>query len=52
MRINLHAGKKNKTAMDNFAAYGKYDLGPFVSEELQDAEASVWWENDVLEYEM
>lgn len=52
MRMNIHAGKKNKTAIDNFAAYGKYNLSPFVSEELQDAEASVWWEADALEFEM
>lgn len=37
---------KNKKALDNRALWNKNNLIPYVAEELNNAENSVWWEND------
>lgn len=41
-----HLGKKDKNAINYRAKFDKSSLSPWVSEELDSAENSIWWENN------
>lgn len=47
-----HMSIKNKKAMDARATFDKYSMLPYLRQELDDAENSVWWEMDNLEWEL
>lgn len=42
----LHSGQKNKKSIDARAKYDRNSFMPWVRQELDDAEHSVWWENE------
>jgi hypothetical protein len=47
----LMAGTKNKTAMINRSRFTKRVIEPYVWQELNDHENSIWWDNQDLEAE-
>jgi hypothetical protein len=50
--MQLYIGDRNRKAINNRTKFDKTSLLPYVSEELEDNENRVWWENENLEQYM
>lgn len=52
VKMQLYLGDKNRQAINNKMKIDKNTLIPFVSEELDDNESRIWWDNQDLEQYM